>query len=40
MDRGHNCPSADRTSTTANSSTFLMTNMIPQAPQNNQQTWE
>ena len=40
FDRGHNCPSADRTSTTtANSSTFLMTNMIPQAPYNNQQTW-
>lgn len=41
FDRGHNCPSGDRTSsTTANSSTFLMTNMIPQAPNNNQQTWE
>jgi endonuclease G, mitochondrial len=40
FDRGHNCPSADRTLTVAaNSSTFLMTNMIPQAPQNNQQTW-
>ena len=40
FDRGHNCPSADRTSTvTANSSTFFMTNMIPQAPNNNQQTW-
>lgn len=40
FDRGHNCPSADRTSSRdANSSTFLMTNMIPQAPQNNQQTW-
>lgn len=40
FDRGHNCPSADRTSTVeANSSTFLMTNMIPQAPTNNQQTW-
>jgi endonuclease G len=40
FDRGHNCPSADRTSSVAaNSSTFLMTNMIPQAPQNNQQTW-
>jgi len=40
FDRGHNCPSADRTSSkNANSSTFLMTNMIPQAPQNNQQTW-
>lgn len=40
FDRGHNCPSGDRTSSVAaNSSTFLMTNMIPQAPQNNQQTW-
>lgn len=40
FDRGHNCPSADRTSTVAaNSATFLMTNMIPQAPTNNQQTW-
>jgi endonuclease G len=40
FDRGHNCPSADRTSTTnANSATFLMTSMIPQAPNNNQQTW-
>ena len=39
-DRGHMCPSADRTNTIANnSSTFLMTNMIPQAPTNNQQTW-
>lgn len=41
FDRGHNCPSGDRTSTvSANSSTFLMTNMIPQAPNNNQVTWE
>jgi endonuclease G len=40
FDRGHNVPSADRTSSTnANSATFLMTNMVPQAPQNNQQTW-
>ena len=40
FDRGHNCPSADRTSSVAaNSSTFLMTNMIPQAPNNNQHTW-
>ncbi|WP_300601681.1 DNA/RNA non-specific endonuclease [Niabella sp.] len=40
FDRGHNCPSADRTSSVAaNSATFLMTNMIPQTPQNNQQTW-
>ncbi|QJD97396.1 DNA/RNA non-specific endonuclease [Mucilaginibacter robiniae] len=40
FERGHNCPSADRTSTTdANSATFLMTNMIPQAPNNNEKTW-
>lgn len=40
FDRGHNCPSADRTKTEAdNSATFLMTNMIPQAPQHNQQLW-
>ncbi len=40
FDRGHNCPSADRTSSVeANSATFLMTNMIPQAPQNNQRAW-
>ena len=39
-DRGHMCPSGDRTKTVAdNSATFLMTNMIPQAPTNNQQTW-
>ena len=37
FDRGHNCPSADRTSTVAdNSATFLMSNMMPQAPRNNQ----
>ncbi|TGE04201.1 DNA/RNA non-specific endonuclease [Hymenobacter fodinae] len=40
FDRGHNCPSADRTKTvTDNSATFLMTNMMPQAPRSNQQTW-
>ena len=40
FDRGHNCPSADRTLTvTDNSATFLMSNMIPQAPNNNQKTW-
>jgi len=39
-DRGHMCPSGDRTNSVAtNSATFLMTNMIPQAPTNNQQTW-
>jgi endonuclease G len=41
FDKGHNCPSGDRTSTTdANSATFLMDNIIPQAPYNNQHTWE
>ncbi|MDQ3290712.1 MAG: DNA/RNA non-specific endonuclease [Bacteroidota bacterium] len=40
FDRGHNCPSADRTrSQEDNSATFLMTNMIPQAPDNNRNTW-
>ncbi len=40
FDRGHNCPSADRTSSAAaNGATFLMTNMVPQAPRNNQRTW-
>lgn len=40
FDRGHNCPSADRTSTvTANSATFYMTNMTPEAPNLNQGPW-
>lgn len=40
FDRGHHCPSADRTLTVAdNSSTFLMTNMVPQSPDNNQGPW-
>ncbi|MBT9395171.1 DNA/RNA non-specific endonuclease [Hymenobacter sp. NST-14] len=40
FDRGHNCPSADRSLTLDdNSATFLMTNMIPQAGNNNQRTW-
>ncbi|GGK64148.1 DNA/RNA non-specific endonuclease [Rufibacter glacialis] len=40
FDRGHNIPSADRTRTIEdNSSTFLMTNMIPQAPNHNRETW-
>lgn len=39
-DRGHMCPSADRTASVAdNSSTFLMTNMVPQAPNNNRGPW-
>ncbi|HEV7473286.1 MAG TPA: DNA/RNA non-specific endonuclease [Pyrinomonadaceae bacterium] len=40
FDRGHMCPSGDRTiSVSANSATFLMTNMIPQLPANNQGVW-
>lgn len=40
-DRGHMCPSADRTRTVAdNSATFLMTNMVPQLAANNQGPWE
>ena len=39
-DRGHMCPSGDRTITDAdNEATFFMTNMIPQAPDNNQGVW-
>ncbi|WP_324675062.1 DNA/RNA non-specific endonuclease [Hymenobacter sp. GOD-10R] len=40
FDRGHNCPSADRTgSVEDNSATFLLSNIMPQAPNNNQRTW-
>ncbi|WP_375418498.1 DNA/RNA non-specific endonuclease [uncultured Hymenobacter sp.] len=40
FDRGHCCPSGDRTTDLDdNSATFLMSNMLPQAPHNNQQTW-
>ncbi len=40
FDRGHCCPSADRLCSDAtNSRTFFMTNMIPQAPGNNQGPW-
>lgn len=39
-DRGHICPSGDRTRTVEdNSATFLMTNMMPQLGTNNQQSW-
>ncbi|HYF65847.1 MAG TPA: DNA/RNA non-specific endonuclease, partial [Herpetosiphonaceae bacterium] len=39
-DRGHMTPSGDRTSSRANNdATFLMTNIIPQAPDNNQGPW-
>ncbi len=41
FDKGHNCPSGDRTNTPdANSATFLLDNIVPQAPYNNQRTWE
>jgi endonuclease G len=41
FDRGHHTPSADRTSSVPNNSaTFFMTNMMPQAPFNNQGPWE
>lgn len=40
FDRGHLCPSADRTSSDAdNLATFLMTNIIPQAPELNREAW-
>ncbi len=40
FDRGHVCPSADRTTTKEdNSMTFLMTNMVPQSPDNNRVIW-
>lgn len=39
-DRGHMTPSGDRTrSAIDNSATFFMTNMIPQAPENNREVW-
>ncbi len=39
-DRGHLTPSADRTANEEdNSATFLMTNIIPQSPDNNRETW-
>ncbi len=40
-DRGHMCPSGDRTrSVPDNSATFLLTNLIPQLAANNQGPWE
>jgi DNA/RNA endonuclease G (NUC1) len=39
--RGHMCPSGDRTNSVANNSaTFLMTNFVPQLPENNEGPWE
>ena len=41
FDRGHQCPSDDRDgSQDDNTATFLMTNMLPQAPNANRNTWE
>lgn len=40
-DRGHLCPSADRTASVEdNSATFFMSNMIPQKPNLNRYLWE
>ena len=40
-DRGHMCPSADRTVTVAdNQQVFYMSNMVPHAPDNNQGVWD
>lgn len=40
-DRGHMCPSGDRTNSVPNNSaTFLMTNFVPQLSANNQGPWE
>jgi DNA/RNA endonuclease G (NUC1) len=39
-DRGHMCPAGDRTRTQPdNTATYLMTNIIPQLPANNQGPW-
>jgi endonuclease G, mitochondrial len=41
FDRGHLCPSKDRSDTEErNKQTFLMSNMQPQVPKLNQQTWK
>jgi endonuclease G len=41
FDRGHMCPAADRAVTKEDmDATFLMTNMVPQAPDLNRHTWE
>lgn len=40
FDRGHLCPSDDRDSTAQeNLSTFILTNIVPQAPTHNRQAW-
>jgi endonuclease G len=41
FDRGHLCPSDDRDSTSEeNKTTFILTNIVPQAPQHNRQAWK
>ena len=41
FDRGHLCPSKDRSDTEANNdAVFLMTNIVPQSPKCNQGAWE
>lgn len=40
FDRGHLCPSDDRDATDEeNRSTFILSNIVPQAPQHNRQAW-
>ncbi|HLL95620.1 MAG TPA: DNA/RNA non-specific endonuclease [Spirosoma sp.] len=40
FDRGHLCPSDDRDATPEdNAATFLMTNIVPQAPRHNREVW-
>lgn len=41
FDRGHLCPSADRTNNVNNNrETFLMTNIVPQSPRCNRKVWK
>ncbi len=41
FDRGHLCPSDDRDATPEdNAATFLLTNIVPQAPRNNREVWK
>ncbi|ADB42589.1 DNA/RNA non-specific endonuclease [Spirosoma linguale] len=41
FDRGHLCPSDDRDATSEdNAATFLLTNIVPQAPRHNREVWK
>ena len=41
FDRGHLCPSDDRDATPDdNAATFLLTNIVPQAPRHNREVWK